>query len=64
MTPILNKYLPENNTVKQDFVNGGYYTAELDKNTTIIGINSNILSAINSDKNRADAQLKWLNNKE
>ena len=63
MTPILNKYLPESNTVTQDFVNGGYYTAELNKNTTIIGINSNILSAVNSDKNKAGTQLKWLSDK-
>ena len=62
MAFVMNKYLPTSNTVEQNFINGGYYTAMLDKKTMIIGLNSNLLSAINPNKDKALAQLKWLNN--
>ena len=62
MSLIMRQYLPIPNTVTQSFVKGGYYAAMLNKETMIIGLNSNLLSAINPNKDKALTQLQWLDN--
>jgi hypothetical protein len=59
---VLSKELSplEQKIFEQDFSSAGYFSLALNKKTLVIGINTNLLSAVHPDARLATIQLKWL----